>query len=75
MSPTSDEREPNVEAPMMFGGRKPRWCMSCAYADGEPPWADSPLKSYCVMYARGDGRQKPPEVYYDGAECEFYRRA
>ena len=54
-------------------GRNPRWCMTCAYSNGEPPWADSPLKSYCVMYPREEGRQKPSAVYYDGAECEFYR--
>lgn len=64
----------NDESPMGCSGRKPEWCMTCDYSNGEPPWADSPLKSYCVMFPREEGLRKPASVYYEGAECEFYRR-
>lgn len=53
-------------------GRRPRACMTCAHANGEPPWADGPLKSYCVAFPREDGLRKPPEVYYEGADCAMY---
>ena len=66
-----DERIQGDER-MGFSGRKPRACMTCALANGEPPWADSPLKSYCLAYPRDGGMQKPPEVYYEGADCEMY---
>lgn len=50
-----------------------RACETCLNAHGEPPWADSPRKSYCVAYPREEDMRKPPSVYYDGADCEFYR--
>ena len=56
-------------------GINPEKCMSCVNANGEPPWADKPTKSYCLAYPREEGARKPPAVYYDGADCEFYRMA
>lgn len=53
-------------------GRKPTACMTCAMANGEPPWEDSPLKSYCIAFPRSEGARKPPDVYYEGADCEMY---
>lgn len=68
-----DER--NIEQDFGCTGKNPAYCMTCANADGMPPWADGPLKSYCLAYPREDGMRKPPSVYYEGAECDFYRRA
>ena len=62
----------SVEQDFACIGRKPRACMTCALANGEPPWADSPLKSYCIAYPRELGEQKPPDVYYEGADCSEY---
>lgn len=58
-----------------FSGKpcNPATCMTCLNANGEPPWADSPMKSYCLAFPREDGARKPPSVYYDGGPCEFYR--
>lgn len=56
-------------------GKNPAMCMTCLNANGEPPWADSPMKSYCLAFPREDGARKPPSVYYDGGPCEFYRSA
>ena len=56
-------------------GRNPEKCMTCMNANGEPPWEDSPIKSYCIAYPRELGMRKPPSVYYEGADCEFYRGA
>lgn len=53
-------------------GIRPEACVTCMYANGEPPWEDSPLKSYCIAYPRSGGVQKPSSVYYGGGECEFY---
>ena len=67
------ENRIDSDDPIGCSGVMPRWCMTCAHSNGEPPWADSPLKSYCVMYPRDEGLRKPAPVYYEGAECEFYR--
>ncbi len=53
----------------------PVMCMTCKNANGQPPWADSPRKSYCIAFPREEGLRKPQDVYYDGAECQFYRGA
>ena len=50
----------------------PAFCQTCAFSHGEPPFADLPDKSYCEIYTRENSTGKPPEVYYEGAECEFY---
>jgi hypothetical protein len=47
-------------------------CKTCIFAHGEAPWADSPLKNYCMMYEREDGQGKPDDVSYEGADCEYY---
>lgn len=62
-----------VEQDFSGMGKKPRLCMTCANSNGKPPWADSPMKSYCMAYPREDGMRKPPEVYYEGGDCDFYR--
>ena len=67
----SDDRK--MDGPFGVSGIDPRQCMSCLNADGLPPWADSPLKSYCVAYPREEGRRKPAAVYYEGADCPLHR--
>lgn len=62
----------NTDGPIGCSGRRPRACMTCAMANGQPPWADSPLKSYCIAFPREGGSTKPPEVYYEGADCARY---
>lgn len=52
----------------------PKWCKSCRFAHGNPPFEDLPEKAYCQIYTRADGEAKPPEVYYDGAKCEYYTK-
>ncbi len=64
----------NTDEILGCSGRKPTACMTCAHANGEPPWADTPLKSYCTAFPREGGRRKPPEVYYEGADCAEYVR-
>ena len=54
-------------------GINPKFCKSCAFAHGEPPFADLPEKAYCEIYQRGT-TGKPPDVYYDGAKCDFYMK-
>ncbi len=52
--------------------QKARYCKSCAFRHGKPPFADLPEKAYCEIYNRDNTNGKPSDVYYDGAECEFY---
>jgi hypothetical protein len=52
----------------------PKACTTCAFAHGEAPWADTPMKAYCQIYERAEGEDKPDEVYYKGADCEYYEK-
>lgn len=52
----------------------PKACRSCRFAKGEPPFEDAPEKAYCMIYSRDEGEAKPPEVYYDGKQCEYYTK-
>lgn len=51
-----------------------KFCKSCIFSHGKPPFADLPEKAYCVIYPKENGRAKPPDVYYNGAECEYYEQ-
>jgi hypothetical protein len=55
-------------------GINPRYCRTCRFSRGEPPFEDAPEKAYCMIFSRDEGEAKPPEVYYDGEECEFYEK-
>jgi len=50
----------------------PEYCKTCAYSKGEPPFADTPEKRYCMIFTRESGIRKPNDVYYDGAYCSAY---
>lgn len=52
----------------------PQWCQTCMFAHGKPPFEDLPNKAYCMIYSKDDSNGKPPEVYYDGEECDFYEK-
>ncbi len=52
----------------------PKYCKTCMFSHGEPPFEDLPEKAYCEIYSRDEGIQKPDEVYFDGKECEFYEK-
>lgn len=55
-------------------GINPKWCQTCMFAHGKPPFEDLPDKAYCMIYSKDGGEAKPDEVYYDGEECEFYEK-
>lgn len=72
----SKERKSNLHTDEVFGCGKinPKFCQTCRFSRGKPPFEDAPEKAYCMIYSRDEGETKPPEVYYDGAECEFYHK-
>jgi hypothetical protein len=47
---------------LVAGTVNPKACMTCMFAHGEAPWADTPMKAYCQIYERDDGQDKPDEV-------------
>lgn len=55
-------------------GINPKYCRKCIFSHGEPPFADMPEKAYCRIYGKADSSGKPPEVYYDGAKCEYFEK-
>lgn len=66
----------NLNSNEVFGCRRVHpdiKCKTCRYANGTPPFADLPTKSYCKIYDRESGMRKPPEVYYEGKDCEHYK--
>ena len=60
------QKESNLQQNEIGGFKKanPKWCKSCRFSHGEPPFEDKPEKSYCMIYSRESGEQKPAEVYY-----------
>lgn len=68
--------ESNLQTNEGFGCKpiNPLFCKTCIFAHGDPPFADIPEKSYCRIFTRESGKQKPPDVYYNGAECEYYEQ-
>lgn len=58
----------NLEEPDWgFDTVNPKWCKSCAFSHGKPPYADWWRKGACVIYD-----YKPYEVYHHGAKCPSY---
>ncbi|GHV23286.1 hypothetical protein FACS189494_11160 [Spirochaetia bacterium] len=51
-----------------------RACQTCMFAHGKAPWADTPMKGNCMIYERDAGEDKPAEVCFDGADCEYYEK-
>ena len=54
--------------------RNPVYCKTCIFRHGEPPFADLPEKAYCLIFEHGKTNGKPHEVYYEGAECDYYEK-
>lgn len=69
------EKKSNLQQSEVFGCRtiNPKYCRTCIFAHGEPPFADSPKKAYCVIYNRDLALKKPDNVYFNGAPCEYYQ--
>jgi hypothetical protein len=44
------------------------------FAHGKAPWANTPMKGNCMIYTKDDGEDKPAEVCFDGADCEYYEK-
>lgn len=57
-----------------FMGINPKKCRTCRFSHGKPPFEDAPEKKYCMIYSRDEGEQKPPSVYFDGGDCEYYEK-
>lgn len=72
----SNEKKSNLQTSENFGCKpiNPKMCKTCRFAHGKPPFEDAPEKRYCMIFSRDDGEQKPPDVYYEGAECEYYEK-
>jgi hypothetical protein len=65
------EKRPRWESEMIGGKpRNPKACMTCLFAHGQPPFADTPEKGCCQIYEYPES--KPNEVYFDGRDCEYY---
>lgn len=60
----------------VFGCNKinPKYCKTCIFARGNPPFEDLPEKANCMVYSNDSGLTKPDDVYYDGAPCEYYEK-
>jgi hypothetical protein len=68
------DKRPRWESEMMGGkDQNPRACMACMFAQGGETRADSAFKGHCMIYERPE--IKPTEVYFDGADCEYYEKA
>lgn len=72
----ADKRLSNLQREETFGCKpiNPKYCKTCRFSRGKPPFEDSPEKIYCMIYSREDGDQKPHEVYYEGQPCEHYHK-
>lgn len=70
------KKKSNLQNNDTFGCKpiNPAYCKTCIFAHGNPPFEDLPEKSYCRIYTRAKNIQKPPDVYYEGAECEYYEK-
>lgn len=70
------EKKSNLQTVDSFGCKpiNPKMCRTCRFSRGDPPFEDSPEKSNCMIYSREDGEEKPPEVYFDGGDCEYYEK-
>lgn len=71
-----DKNQGNLGTPEMFACKKinPEFCKTCEFSHGDPPFEDSPMKAYCMIYSRELGLSKPKSVYFDGARCKYYSK-
>lgn len=62
-----------IENKEMFRARHPNdnmKCKTCIFSNGTELFENGWKKTSCIVYP--DPQIKPPSVYYDGAECEYY---
>ena len=50
----------------------PKYCKTCIFSHGQPPFEDAPEKSCCMIYSNERGLTKPDNVYYEGGLCEYH---
>lgn len=62
----------NPEPLLGWAEKKKAVCFTCKHRNGEPPFADGPLKAHCIKYPEEKGYMKPKEVIFDGANCPHY---
>ena len=48
-------------------------CIGCIFAKGSTPFDDTPYKANCAIYSVESGKDKPNEVYFNGASCKYRR--
>lgn len=46
-------------------------CKTCKFVDVIDPIGKQPQTPYCEIYPLG-GEQKPADVLYEGADCDYY---
>lgn len=73
------DSEPIIAADNSKSAKKPltinpAMCRTCLFAHGEAPFEDTPEKRWCEIFRYNSGEQKPDDVYYSGAECEYYEK-
>lgn len=51
---------------------KAKYCKTCMFSHGKPPYADLPEKCHCMIFEYPN--DKPNDVYYDGKPCEYYEK-
>lgn len=70
------QEKSNLQQNDVFGCKaiNPKKCKTCRFSHGDPPFEDAPEKMYCMIFSRDEGEQKPPEVYYEGADCDYYKK-
>ena len=62
-----------IENKEIFGARHPNnnmKCKTCIFSKGTEPFENGWKKASCIIYP--NPQTKPPNVYYNGAECEYY---
>ena len=51
-----------------------KWCKTCAFSHGAPPFEDRPEKSNCTMYPNDEGICKPEAVCLGIKKCIYYEK-
>jgi hypothetical protein len=65
------EKRPRWESEMMGGkNSNPKACINCMFTQGEPA---GPESGCCQIFEYPES--KPAEVYWNGADCEYYEKA
>lgn len=60
----------------VFGCKQPnpKYCRTCMFVLKKDPFGELPDNAYCRMFPEQEHEGKPNDVYFDGAECEYYEK-